>query len=69
MSLNLRFLCPNLGETVTHVLVRIAISSSSRERFRRTFVRQEAPFARDLSKTAQDLTTFEEANASRAKTP
>jgi len=38
------------------------------ERFRRTFVRQEAPFARDLSKAARDLTTFEEANASRVKT-
>lgn len=70
MYFNLRFLCPNLGEAVTHVVVRVAISSSGREwRFRRTFVRQEAPFARDLSKAARDLTTFEEANASRAKTP
>lgn len=29
---------------------------------------QEAPFARDLSKATRNLTTFEEANASRAKT-
>lgn len=32
-------------------------------------MQQEAPFACDLSKAARDLTTFEEANASRAKTP
>ena len=36
--------------------------------FRWTFVLQEVPFACDLSNVAQDLTTFEEANASCAKT-
>lgn len=45
------------------------MSSSIHERFYSwTFARQEAPFARDLSKAARDLTTFEEANAPRAKT-
>lgn len=61
------FLSLNLEGIATYRSHRRLLSNIC-ECFRWTFVLQEVPFACDLSNAAQDLTTFEEANASCAKT-